>query len=48
MVDRAVMGGLVTRNGRIPVQSRESRKGVGGIKEKSIIEKEPIQFGCYT
>lgn len=44
VVDRAVMGGLVTRNGRIPTQSRER----GGGRKKSIIEKKnPYNLDTY-
>lgn len=33
MVDRTVVGGLVTRNGRIPIQSKEEE---GGKKKEKI------------
>lgn len=44
MVDRAVMGGLVTRNGRIPIQSREREGG----RKKSIIEKKKQLHAIWT
>lgn len=44
VVDRTVVGGLVTRNGRIPIQSKEE-EGEKKKRKNSITEKN--QHGCY-